>query len=652
MPTAGVATLCRRRLPLATAVRRTGRAPGAGGAAGLSAPNAARRGRADPVLRAARPPPGLAACRKAASTIAATHGRGGGGRVAPTLRPRRGDRGRLGRARRRAGCRYGGERERGERGKERTRRNSTDTSSPFSAASDPALGAAAAAVLAVGAAVAATARLVTSGMLPATTADVLARVSFVVLLPSLQFSSVGATLAAAATAPDGPGWRLAVLPLAAAAHVALGAGFGAVAGRVADGSLFRRRSAWHAVAAPAASARAAAAALARAAGAPAAAPALLPPPARPPTPPGGRQLVTCACAFGNAVSLPLVLLAALLPPPAFRAAAAYVSLYALGWSPLLWTAGVGMVDNAAAARAQGGGGGGGARAAAAAATSQTSLAAAAAFAATVGKPHVRAAAARFRRAAAAAFTRAASPPLAATAAAVVLSLSPLGPTLFLDAPAGSLPPEAAAAVAAARVAVGAARLLAPAALGVQVLVLGASLAGAAAEAGAPVGNIQPLRVASGGASTRAAAGAAAPRLNLLATAWTSISSWSRRPLTRAVAAVATVRLLLLPAAGVGIVAALRAAGALPADPLVAMVLLMEAASPTSQTLVVIARLRPSRGAVGGDGPAGLSRALARLVVRLYVLSAAPLALAAYLAATAAGVELVGAGGGGGVVGRA
>ena len=66
-----------------------------------------------------------------------------------------------------------------------------------------------------------------------------------------------------------------------------------------------------------------------------------------------RQLVAAASAFGNCVSLPLVVLGALLPSTAaasaagglggggspYETAAASVSLYALGWSPMLWTLG-------------------------------------------------------------------------------------------------------------------------------------------------------------------------------------------------------------------------------------------------------------------------------------------------------------------------
>jgi len=132
-----------------------------------------------------------------------------------------------------------------------------------------------------------------------------------------------------------------------------------LAGRVVEGNILSsralarilpaflfQRAPWHAARTPAESAPAAAAALAAAAGAPAAAAALLPPPP-PGAPAGTRQLVAAASAFGNCVSLPLVVLGALLPMTGvvaggsnpYETAAAYVSLYALGWSPMLWTLG-------------------------------------------------------------------------------------------------------------------------------------------------------------------------------------------------------------------------------------------------------------------------------------------------------------------------
>lgn len=87
--------------------------------------------------------------------------------------------------------------------------------------SDPALRAALGAVASVAAVVVAVGRLLEVGALPRATGDVLARVSFALLLPCLQFVSVGTTLARMKLSGAGVGTVL-VLPLAAAAHVGVG----------------------------------------------------------------------------------------------------------------------------------------------------------------------------------------------------------------------------------------------------------------------------------------------------------------------------------------------------------------------------------------------------------------------------------------------
>ena len=87
--------------------------------------------------------------------------------------------------------------------------------------SDPALRAALGAVASVAAVVVAVGRLLAAGALPRATGDVLARVSFALLLPCLQFVSVGTTLARMKLSGAGVGTVL-VLPLAAAAHVGVG----------------------------------------------------------------------------------------------------------------------------------------------------------------------------------------------------------------------------------------------------------------------------------------------------------------------------------------------------------------------------------------------------------------------------------------------
>ena len=238
----------------------------------------------------------------------------------------------------------------------------------------------------------------------------------------------------------------------------------------------------------------------------------------------------------------------------------------------------------------------------------------------------------------------------------MLGASPLGPHLFLGhvppASAGGLPAELAAALATARIAVGAARLLAPAALAVQVLVLGANVASPpVAAAPAVASTIQPVvRGGVGGGTSRAAPAATTPAPSFLPRPrggglLASAAAAARRPLPRAVAAVAAVRLVGLPLAGAALVAGARSVGVLPADPLVALVLLLEAVTPTSQTLVVIGRLRPAPTPTPAQDTTqpdySLARALARLVMRLYIVSAVPLAIAVALAARAAGVGVAG-----------
>jgi len=59
-------------------------------------------------------------------------------------------------------------------------------------------------------------------------------------------------------------------------------------------------------------------------------------------PPPGRfawRFVATASAFGNSVTLPLLLLAQLLPPAEAARAQGLCALYLLGWSPLLWSVG-------------------------------------------------------------------------------------------------------------------------------------------------------------------------------------------------------------------------------------------------------------------------------------------------------------------------
>ncbi|KAJ7546286.1 hypothetical protein O6H91_08G033600 [Diphasiastrum complanatum] len=61
--------------------------------------------------------------------------------------------------------------------------------------------------------------------------------------------------------------------------------------------------------------------------------------------PKRESLVMAACAFGNSVTLPLVLLSGILPSEEISRAAGYLSLYLVGWSPALWTFGYQIITS-------------------------------------------------------------------------------------------------------------------------------------------------------------------------------------------------------------------------------------------------------------------------------------------------------------------
>lgn len=56
-------------------------------------------------------------------------------------------------------------------------------------------------------------------------------------------------------------------------------------------------------------------------------------------------LITAACAFGNTVTLPLVFLNGVLPREDYSSAAGYLALYVVGWSPCLWTLGYKIITS-------------------------------------------------------------------------------------------------------------------------------------------------------------------------------------------------------------------------------------------------------------------------------------------------------------------
>lgn len=55
-----------------------------------------------------------------------------------------------------------------------------------------------------------------------------------------------------------------------------------------------------------------------------------------------EALVIAACAFGNTVTLPLVILSGILPSNDANTAAGFVALFMVGWSPLIWSYGYQM----------------------------------------------------------------------------------------------------------------------------------------------------------------------------------------------------------------------------------------------------------------------------------------------------------------------
>ena len=94
-------------------------------------------------------------------------------------------------------------------------------------------------------------------------------------------------------------------------------------------------------------------------------------------------------------------------------------------------------------------------------------------------------------------------------------------------------------------------------------------------------------------------------------------------------AIAVTRLLLMPLAGLALYLAAR--GLLPRDPLCHLAVLVQAAMPPAQNLVVIMQLR--------DSTQPLARRFARLVVRLYALAAASVAVWTLVFCSVTGVRL-------------
>lgn len=169
------------------------------------------------------------------------------------------------------------------------------------------------------------ARLVTTRILPSSTAATLSRVVFVVITPCMLFTRLVHTL-------SGPTdtMLLLALPLAMTAQVALGYALGTLATWIVNRG-------WHPARNPTRAAKAIAASTALAVGVPQAADALQ----RTSADSDADRLIVTACAFGNSLTLPLVFLTTLFYGDAasLDAAIARTAIVQIAWYPLVWSVG-------------------------------------------------------------------------------------------------------------------------------------------------------------------------------------------------------------------------------------------------------------------------------------------------------------------------
>ena len=302
----------------------------------------------------------------------------------------------------------------------------------------------------------------------------------------------------------------------------------------------------------------------------------------PPTPAGLRQLVTLASSFGSSFTLPVVFFHSMLAPAAAERALGYTALILLSWSPLMWSLGLSIVNGGGSS---GGGGKGEAAPGAAAAGGRgpraTSVAAAAALCLPAADGAALVGALRAAAQQAAAFGgKVLTPPFLAILAGMAVGLTPVGRALLGGGSAAAATAAwggAGAAVAAAgsavlRSALDVVKMLAGGTLAAQTVVLAASLlqqsdgqeqAAAAQHEGCSRG--------SGGGPFASLARLLLPESGVEA---------------RALLTVAITRFLLLPALTCGAVWGLGRAGLLPAavaaDPILLLVLLVEAVMPSAQ----------------------------------------------------------------------
>ena len=171
--------------------------------------------------------------------------------------------------------------------------------------------------------------LMQSGVIPPDTPRVLSAVAFNLTIPCMLFTNVAQTLASS-TDP-----ALLMVPLAAACQIAVGS----IIGRFAADWAVKPAPKQH-TGTPAQ--QIIAESVADAAGLPrSTVPALVLP--QDPPPPGMHALVLTACAFGNSLTLPLIMLLTLLPSASVVTVTGYMALFLLGWSPLFWTFGFRLV---------------------------------------------------------------------------------------------------------------------------------------------------------------------------------------------------------------------------------------------------------------------------------------------------------------------
>ena len=463
-------------------------------------------------------------------------------------------------------------------------------------------------------------RLSLRGLWTAEVAPALGAVSFHLLLPCFMASRLVPALAAAP-----PGSGLALLPVLAALQVAVGGLLGWLLWAAVDGSLLaaltsrwqRLTRPWHGATNPAAAAEAIAGTLALATGVPALAAAVLP--ARKPA--GGTtaaqpqgaygphawRLVVTACAFGNSVTLPLLLLGTTLSPPDAAHVTGLCALFMAGWSPLLWSVAWRLLapdgcDTSPAVRTPND-----------APPSQPVAEAWPASPVTPkplligpppGAPALGAAALRHRgRVAARALADAAelalaatrrtlNPPLVGACIGFLVGASPLR-GLALQGVVAHHPPEIAVLAAALHTLQHAAALLASAVVPVGTLVLASALTAGLMRDGAVSRPAHPTVDVS------------------------DVSAALTRGGLAAEAVIATVRLVLMPALTLLLGSWLDAAGWLPHDPLARLLLCTQACMPSAQNLVLLLTLR--------RGTAAAAPSVAQTLVRQYLVATLPCA---------------------------